>query len=98
MSNPLFLYVFMNKYLEDQSIMPKEGFYYYYDIFIEQTIKGKFYLEGKLGAKVIENYTDNYRKLLQEVAFDILKKHNEEITSTIIREKMNDSEPLLGEE
>lgn len=98
LSNPLFLYVFMNKYLEDQSIMPKEGFYYYYDIFIEQTIKGKFYLEGKLGAKVIENYTDNYRKLLQEVAFDILKKHNEEITSTIIREKMNDSEPLLGEE
>lgn len=97
LSNPLFLYVFMNKYLETQSISQKEGFYYYYDVFINQTIKGKFYLEERFGANVIENFTGNYRLLLQEIAFDILKKFNTEITSTIIQEKMNEIEPLLGE-
>ena len=96
LSNPLFLYIFMKKYEENKYIVPKEGFYFYYDTFIEQTIKGKFYLEEKLGAKVIENYTNMYRRLLQEIAFDILKKFNTEITATIIQENIIDSEPLLG--
>lgn len=98
LSNPLFLYVFIRKYEETLEIKLNEGYYYYYEHFIDQTIKGKYRSEARLGAPVIQEHTQTYRDLLQKIAFNILKKHSDQISSVIVEKQLYTTEPLLAEE
>lgn len=97
LSNPLFLYIFMKKYAETLQIRSEEGYYYYYEHFIDQTIKGKYFQEARLGAAVIVKQTKKYRQLLQQISFDILNHYSEQISSVIEKEKRFSIEPLLAE-
>ncbi len=98
LSNPLFLYIFMNKYAETLQVQTEVGYYYYYEHFIDQTIKGKYIREEQSGANVIANHVREYRHLLQQVAFDILNHYSKKISSIIEKEKIFVNEPLLAEE
>lgn len=98
LSNPLFLYIFMKKYAETLQIQTEEGYYYYYEHFIDQTIKGKYLQEALLGARVIGRHAEKYRQLLQQVSFDILNHYSEQISSVIEKEKRFSIEPLLADE
>ena len=98
LSNPLFLYIFMKKYEETLQVQTEEGYYYYYEHFIDQTVKGKYIQEARLGAAVIGRHTRKYRQLLQQVSFDILNHYSEQISSIIEKEKRFSIEPLLAEE
>lgn len=98
LETPLFLYIFMKKYKEEKNVQSKEGYYFYYESFLEKTIRGKYWDEKKEGANVIKNQTKQYKRLLQQLAFEILKKYNEDIKKTIVDANIIDSEPLLADE
>lgn len=93
--NPLFLYVFVKQYESVGKIKSGEGFFYYYEKFIEQTIKGKFKEEAPLGAQVVFDHVEEYRNLLQQVAFDILKTNSSTIYGLLNVESLPEPESLL---
>lgn len=99
LSNPLFLYIFMRNYIKNfkTGIYKNVGYYYYYQDFIQQTIEGKYCLEGQQGAYVLKenNFVKQYQELLEFVAFDILKRRNH--TIKIQSNEVWDEEILLGE-
>lgn len=97
LQNPLFLYVFVTKYEEDGKISNDEGFYYYYDLFIQKTIKGKYNQESIMGSShgALADFSDKYRDLLQKIAFDILKANSVEISKIISPLELSEEQPLL---
>lgn len=98
LQNPLFLYVFMKQYEKTQKLEVNEGYYYYYEQFINHTIQGKYRNESSLGAEVIVDKVEKYRDLLQKIAFDILNKNSSKINDIINPLKLEDEEPVLAEE
>lgn len=97
LKNPLFLYAFIKQYEVKNKIESHEGYYYYYEQFIEQTIQGKYREESLLGAKVISDNAGKYRELVQRIAYDILKIHSNRIRTIIDPMKIFDENPLLDD-
>ena len=97
LKNPLFLYAFVKQYEIKNRIESHEGYYYYYEQFIEQTIQGKYREESLLGAKVISDNTKKYRDLLQRIAYDILRIHSNRICSIVESIQISEEYPLLSD-
>lgn len=93
--NPLFLYVFAKQYDATGEIRTNEGYFYYYERFIDQTIKGKFKDEAPTGAQTVSDYVDEYRKLLQQVALEVLETNAELIHGILAAGSSFEPEPLL---
>ena len=98
LQNPLFLYVFIKQYEKTQKLEVNEGYYYYYEHFINYTIQGKYRNESNLGATVIRDKVEKYRDLVQRIAFDILNINSSRINDIINSLKLMDEEPVLAEE
>lgn len=95
--NPLFLYAFIKQYEETKEIKAHEGYYYYYEKFIDQTIQGKYHYEALGRANVISDNVKKYKNLLQKIAYDILNTNSNRIRSIINPLQVLDDEPLLAE-
>lgn len=97
LSNPLFLFIFMRKYIKD-GVGKETGYYYFYMEFVRQTILGKYQWEVSKGAFVLQqmDFVDQYEEFLENVAFDILRKNNSEIQ--VLIENIWSDEILLGEQ
>lgn len=97
LKNPLFLYAFIKQCEVKNKIESHEGYYYYYEQFIEQTIQGKYREESLLGANVISDNTGKYRELVQRIAYDILKIHSNRIRSIVDPMQISEEHPLLDD-
>ena len=95
LANPLFLFIFMKRYMKTGAYT-EEKYYYYYQEFINQTIEGKYYLENRNGALVLQkgNFVNQYQELLEYIAFDILQNSSSIID---IGNEIWQEEILLGE-
>lgn len=95
LANPLFLFIFMKRYMKTGAYT-EEKYYYYYQEFINQTIEGKYYLENQNGALVLQkgNFVNQYQELLEYIAFDILQNNSNIID---IGNEIWQEEILLGE-
>lgn len=95
LANPLFIYIFMERYKKN-GFNAEEKYYCYYQEFVKQTIEGKYYFEVSNGAYVLQenDFVSQYQELLEYVSFDILQHNNEiiELGDEIWKEEI-----LLGE-
>lgn len=97
LQNPLFLYIFIKQYEKTSRIKDNQGFYYYYEQFIDQTIKGKYFRESSIGASVIVENVDKYRELLRKIAYDILKVNSSQIRDIVNPMIIEEEQPLLND-
>lgn len=93
--NPLFLYVFVKQYDATGTIKRNEGYYFHYEKFISQTIKGKFRDEKPTGAEAVSDYIDEYRKLLQQVALEVLETNANSIHEILAAHASSGPDHLL---
>lgn len=95
LQNPLFLYIFIKQHENINEMNGDRGYYYYYEQFINKTIKGKYFNESACGAHVIAKNVTKYRKLLCRIAYDILKINSNKIKSIVNPLEIQEEQPLL---
>lgn len=99
MKTPIFLFAFMRKYIKSTISQDMYGYYYYYSSFIEETIEGRFGLGQKASLIELGLYDKNqYKNILRQIAFSILKNKESYLNAEIYRESIVDEQPLLADE
>lgn len=95
---PIFLFAFMQRYLEDSGGHNMNGYYFHYSKFIENTIKGKYCVPfSPITLRKLPSDRE-YRQILRKVAFYILRSSNEHIASELHESSVSEEQPLLAEE
>lgn len=97
--NPIFLFAFMRRFIEEHPSHEMKGYYYYYSSFIEETISGRYGFTQKAKFTESEAFSteEDYYKILREIAFCILNSQEKVITSEIYKESIEDVQPVLAD-
>lgn len=95
---PIFLFAFIQQYLSPSERDDIKGYYFHYSKFIYKTIRGKYGVPHS--PAIVKNLPsdEEYREVLQKVAFSILKKSETVIDAQLYAKSIPEEQPLLAEE
>lgn len=94
---PIFLYAFMQRFLEKKKSVDSKGYYYYYSSFVEKTVGGKYGIKHSKHENVGVS-SDQYRIFLQKMAYRILQYSEKALIHEVHKSTISEEQPLLADE